>query len=336
MSEALRMPARSGLALLLSLGCAHTGKTAASGAPEAGPAADITGVWDWIVSSSDDDNNKRVEQEEWHLLQASGSVHGYYLRTVTVVSGDDTLFRCNRQKRFQKRMRFDVSGRVMGTEVVLQETGVDIEPGPCSAPLRGLQSYRGRATAQSLTLMWDSEAQSGARLRGQQVLFRRPPDEGSGREEHATVATQPFEHAAEPPAAQISGTWIWEMRGVGWDGDAKVEQEEWHLSQTGNLVRGYYDRIVTSISSDGHPYRCNQQTQFATVTRYQIEGSISGRDIQIREVSFDAKPSACEDRPQRRLDVYHGEVASEEIRLSWGTGQQVLRRSRPQVPTSSF
>jgi hypothetical protein len=293
-------------------------------------------VWDWIVSSADEDNNKRVEQEEWHLLQRDGQVSGFYLRTVTVVSGDDNLFRCNGQKRFQKRMRFDVTGRVAGSDVALRETGVEVEPGPCSAPLHGLQNYHGRASGQSLTLQWDADLPSGARQRGQQVLFRRPPEEGGG-DEAARRPPQPFEHAAEPPATQISGTWTWEMRGMGWDGDAKVEQEEWHLSQTGNVLRGYYDRIVTSISTDGHPYRCNQQTQFATVTRYQIEGTISGQDVQIRELSFDVKPSPCEERPQRRLDVYRGMVSTpEEIRLSWGTGQQVLRRNRPQVPTSSF
>ena len=72
------------------------------------------------------------------------------------------------------------------------------------------------------------------------------------------------------------------------------------------------------------------------MTRYQVEGSISGRDVQIREISFDAKPSPCEERPQRRLDIYRGVVTPEEIKLSWGTGQQVLHRNRPQVPTSSF
>src|SRR5262245_45565756 len=186
----------------LLAGCAHGQKTPA----QSEKSADLNGTWDWIVSASDEDNNKRVEQEEWHLRQMDGIIDGFYLRTVTVVSGDDNLFRCNGQKRFQKRIRFDVSGRVTGGEVMLRETNVDIEPGPCSAPLHALQTYRGRATGQSLTLIWDAEMATGARARGQQVLFRRPAEE-PGRAEQ--VAQRPLEHSQEPPAAQIAGTWIW-------------------------------------------------------------------------------------------------------------------------------
>jgi len=319
--------------VLLAVGCAHGGASSSAGR-DLGPLSNVSGTWDWIVSTSDEDNNKRIEQEEWHLRQSGDALDGDYLRTVTVISGDDNLFRCNGEKRFQKRMRFQVQGRVRGAQVQLREVGVEIEPGPCGLPVHSLQTYEGRTAGQSLTLSWDAEMPSGLHQRGQQVLFRRPPEEPGARAASHEEAS--FAHTQEPPAAQISGTWTWEMRGLGWDGDAKVEQEEWHLQQSGGSIHGYYDRIVTSISTDGHPYRCNQQTQFATVTRYQVEGSISGHEIQIREVSYDARPSPCEERPQRRLDVYHGNVMPDEIRLSWGTGQQILHRSRPQVPTSSF
>jgi hypothetical protein len=322
-------PRLSALAALCAPACAHVQPSSGgSAAPEKRPS-NLSGVWDWILSSTDDDNNKRIEQEEWHLEQRGDVIDGFYYRLVTVISGDDNLFRCNGQRKFQKRMQFRVQGQVRGQEVVLRESGVDVEPGPCGTPVRELQSYIGRTSGQSLTLTWDAELPSGLHQRGQQVLFRRPLEQAAAR-------IEPLQRAAEPPALQVSGIWTWEMRGLGWDGDTKVEQEEWHLQQAGAAIHGYYDRIVTSISSDGHPYRCNQQTQFATVTRYQVEGSVSGYDIQIRETSFDAKPSPCEERPQRRLDAYRGSVAPEEIRLSWGTGQQVLRRNRAQVPTSSF
>jgi hypothetical protein len=337
MSRKLRPAAVLPLALTLCmpvswLGCAHPGGTRAPGGPAG--AGNVSGVWDWIVSANDEDNNKRIEQEEWHLRQAGSAVEGFYVRTLTVVSGDDNLFRCNGQRRFQKRMRFQVEGQVAGSDLLVREVGVEVEPGPCGVPVHGLQSYSGRIGERSLTLHWDAELSPGMRQPRQQVLYRRPPDQGGDGQ----TASHPsaFETPATGPAVHVAGTWTWEVRGVGWDGDAKVEQEEWHLQQVGNVLRGYYDRIVTSISSDGHPYRCNQQTQFATVTRYQVEGSVSGSDIQIRELSFEAKPSPCEERPQRRLDVYRGSALGEEIRLSWGTGQQVLRRSRPPVPTSSF
>jgi hypothetical protein len=198
-----------------------------------------------------------------------------------------------------------------------------------------LQNYRGRWNGESLMLTWDAQMPTGMRQRGLQVLYRRPL-QATDEETHEPMPVESIATAAEPPSAQISGTWTWEMRGLGWDGDAKIEQEEWHLQQSGNVIRGYYDRVVTSVSTDGHPYRCNQQTQFATLTRYQVEGQISGSEVLIREVSYDTKPSQCEERPQRRLDAYRGNVAGDEIILVWGTGKQVLKRTRTQVPTRSF
>jgi hypothetical protein len=297
----------------------------------------LTGVWDWIISSNDDDNNRRIEQEEWHLSQDGDQIDGFYLRTVTVVSGDENLFRCNGEKRFQKRMRFRVHGRMSAGDVALRETDIEVEPGPCGTAMHALQAYIGRANERSLTLMWETEMPSGMHQRGQQVLFRRPPgDEPQAGIEVPAHPNDKRAFHAEAPAALVTGTWTWETHGVDFYGDTKVEQEEWHLAQTGNELRGYYDRIVTSISSDGLAYRCNQQTQYATYTRYQVEGVITGHEIRIRELSYDAKPSACEERPQRRLDSYAGTAEESEIRLSWGSGQQVLKRSHPQVPTSTF
>src|SRR5207245_1511286 len=132
------------------------------------------------------------------------------------------LFRCNGEKRFQKRMRFHVAGHVAGPRVELRETGVEIEPGPCGMPVRALQTYEGRSAGQSLTLTWVAETPMGPRT-GQQILFRRPAEETGAQA--ASQKTEPFRPGGEPPATQIGGTWIWEMRGLGWDGDAKVEQE---------------------------------------------------------------------------------------------------------------
>ena len=39
---------------------------------------------------------------------------------------------------------------------------------------------------------------------------------------------------------------------------------------------------------------------------------------------------------KRRLDVYQGKVTTDEIRLIWGMGGQILRRPRPDVPTQRF
>src|SRR5262245_11146007 len=121
MSITLRSLGVQAFAGLLAAGCAHAAGTAEG----KGAHVNVSGTWDWIVSTNDDDNNKRIEQEEWHLRQAGQVLDGEYMRTVTVVSGDENLFRCNGEKRFQKRMRFRVQGRIAGPRIELRETGVE-------------------------------------------------------------------------------------------------------------------------------------------------------------------------------------------------------------------
>ena len=45
--------------------------------------------------------------------------------------------------------------------------------------------------------------------------------------------------------------------------------------------------------------------------------------------------SPCDDG-RRRLDAYQGQAVPGEIRLLWGVGTQILKRSRPNVPTQRF
>jgi hypothetical protein len=137
-------------------------------------------------------------------------------------------------------------------------------------------------------------------------------------------------------AADVSGMWIWEHQGAVPGGDQKQEREEWHVEQTGSKISGYYDRIVHQVSTDGHAYRCSMALEFQIATRYQFSGDVNGDDVRIVESSYEVlSPSAC-DNGKRRLDIYQGKVSSDEIRLVWGMGGQILRRPRPDVPTQRF
>ena len=119
-------------------------------------------------------------------------------------------------------------------------------------------------------------------------------------------------------------------------GDEKQEREEWHVTQDGSRLTGYYDRIVHQVSIDGNAYRCSMSLDFQIATRYKITGEVRGNQVIIYEHSFEVlQPSAC-DNGKRRLDAYEGQVSPEEIRLVWGVGGQVLRRPRPDVPTQRF
>ena len=129
--------------------------------------------------------------------------------------------------------------------------------------------------------------------------------------------------------ADVSGLWIWEHQGSVPGGDQKQEREEWHVEQNGSKISGYYDRIVHQVSTDGHAYRCSMALEFQIATRYQFSGDVSGDEVRIIESSYEVlSPSAC-DNGKRRLDVYQGKVSTDEIRLVWGMGGQILRRPRP-------
>jgi hypothetical protein len=108
----------------------------------------------------------------------------------------------------------------------------------------------------------------------------------------------------------------------------RVEQEEWHLSQTGAHIEGYYDRAVTLMSTDERLFRCNQKLGFTKVTRVRVAGHLDGERVLIREVSFEAKPGPCDDGA-RNLVEYQGVIRGSTLALRWGpeAGQTLVRRS---------
>src|SRR5215212_7164782 len=40
-------------------------------------------------------------------------------------------------------------------------------------------------------------------------------------------------------------------------GDTRIEKQEWHLSQAGGAITGYYIAALTFVSGDGRPYACS-------------------------------------------------------------------------------
>src|SRR6516225_684804 len=151
------------MSLSLAAGCATTGKrpvaSAASAPVPRDPAApEVSGVWDWMFRSTDDQGDMRVEQEEWHLLQKGGHLEGYYDRAVTMMSVDERLFRCNQRLGFTKTTRVRVAGQVEGDKIVLREVGVEAKPGPCDDGARNLVAYIGVLRGATLALRWGPEA----------------------------------------------------------------------------------------------------------------------------------------------------------------------------------
>jgi hypothetical protein len=319
----LALAAAMGLA---ASGCAHAPETRAAAPTRPTTAGqtvrpDATGIWDWSFRSRDDQGDERLEQEEWHLSQKNGVVEGYYDRIVDMKSLDDRLFRCNQKVSFTKYTRVRLAGRIEGMRVVLREVAFEAKPGPCDDGARNLVEYWGVLTGPHLSLRWGSEA-------GQQTLIRRIDQGRTPLVEFVNFADRPTEHARTPGgmSVPVGGTWEWELRSIDAEGDERLEREEWHLAETPDGVKGYYDRTVKRVRGEGR-FACGE-SRFETATRYTIVGQRVGERLMLTEVDYKSEPSKC-DNALRRLDTYRGSLNDgESLVLSWGSGSQLLRRKR--------
>jgi hypothetical protein len=309
----------------------------------AAAGAQLSGVWDGINRTTIDAGigagDTRIEKQEWHLTQEGDAIAGYYIAALTFVSGDGRPYVCSRQPQFSTMQRFDVSGRVRAGAIEIEEVTQRAAQSRCDPGARRLSRYSGQLRGDVLTIVSDG-------LR--QTLYRnRAPGQGDDAAPAPALATaapeSPFPALTDGQAAlqsqqpvDVSGLWVWEHRGMAPGGDDKQEREEWHVTQDGARLSGYYDRVVRQVSVDGHAYRCSMSLDFQISTRYQISGEVRGTELVIYENSFEVlDPSSC-DNGKRRLDAYEGQASADELRLVWGVGGQVLRRAHPDVPTQRF
>lgn len=329
-SVAVLLPwAVAGMIGFFAFGCAHPPVLVATTHPPLPPPvslAETSGVWDWVFRSTNTQGDVRVEQEEWHLQQKGQDVQGYYDRSVTMMSTDERLFRCNRQMGFTRYTRVRVAGTVAGEKLMLREVGFEARPGPCDDGARNLVHYVGVVGQATIKLQWAPDAG--------QTLHRR---DGAGVADAIDPAAKRLLTEVAAPAragdvrsmgAGLGGTWEWELKSIDAEGDERIEREVWHLTEDADGIGGYYERIVERVRGDG-AFACNAADRFATTTRYTVRGARMGDKLTLTETDFKAGKSAC-DNGQRRLDTYHGVVSPEgdEIVLSWGPGNQLLRRRR--------
>ena len=73
----------------------------------------------------------------------------------------------------------------------------------------------------------------------------------------------------------------------------------------GPQIEGYYDRVVTLMSTDERLFRCNQKLGFTKTTRVKISGRIDGDRVTLRETAYQAAASPCDDGA-RNLVAYVG------------------------------
>ncbi|HEY6477075.1 MAG TPA: hypothetical protein VI456_10870 [Polyangia bacterium] len=332
-------------------GCATRSAPPATLPARAVPA-EISGIWDALsrttIAEGIGAGDTRIEKQEWHLSQAGSAISGYYIAALTFVSGDGRPYVCNRLPQFSATQRFSVAGRVRDGKIEIEEKEqrATEEGNRCDPGQKQLARYSGRLEGDVLTLTNGPRRQTLYRIHqpGQaevQVANAAEPPEPMSQEPSVPDRSPdrpqaPTTAVASLPPADVSGMWIWEHAGVVPGGDEKQEREEWHVTQDGAKLSGYYDRVVHQVSTDGQAYRCSMALDFQIVTRYQFRGEVQGSKVMIFESSFEVlNPNAC-DNGKRRLDAYEGQASTDELRLVWGVGGQVLRRPRPDVPTQRF
>jgi hypothetical protein len=344
------------LSIVTAAGCAaHRATPVATNLAASGP--EISGVWDAVSHATIGDGagagDVRIEKQEWHLTQSGSAIRGYYIAALTFVSGDGRPYVCSRQPQFSTMQRFEVAGRVRDGSIEIQETGLagSAAQNRCDPGTRQLARYRGLLDGDVLTLVSGQRQTRLYRIRNQvgggsetvlaDAAPRQRPAGGASAEldgdgQATSASTQPEAPIFSATTFDVSGMWIWEHQGSIPGGDQKQEREEWHVTQQGSRLSGYYDRIVHQVSTDGHAYRCSMALDFQIATRYQFSGDVRGDEVRIFESSYEVlSPSAC-DNGKRRLDAYKGKASTDEIRLLWGVGGQILRRPRPDVPTQRF
>src|SRR4051794_18331605 len=95
--------------VMLALGgCATVGTKIPS------PATTVAGIWEGVFRSTIGqgvgEGDTRIEHQAWSLTQRGGTVSGYYVVEVTMISGDGRPYLCNKEPRFSTLLRMDVRG----------------------------------------------------------------------------------------------------------------------------------------------------------------------------------------------------------------------------------
>ena len=228
----MRFPGLFCCAVLVATGgCAtHPPPPVAAAAPARPHASEVSGVWDGMNQSTIEvglgAGDVRIEKQEWHLTQAGNNISGYYIAALTFVSGDGRPYVCNRQPRFSATRRFDVSGRVQGGVVEIEELEQQLasQAGRCDPGLRQLARYRGKLDGDVLTLMSGGQRQTLYRIHhpesADSLVAQASPLPTGKAEASLPEQSGPLQALASGgPPADVSGMWVWEHNGVVPGGD---------------------------------------------------------------------------------------------------------------------
>ena len=331
--------------VLGGLACVYTlaacSGAASFGRPQPVAVGDVTGTWEGSFERDTSEgrlSDREIERHTWRLQQVGDRVRGVLFVELTRISRDGRPFVCSGRSQLTAWLTSEVAGQRRGDAMVIAEARSPHSEGQCQPPKRDPARYHARLSGDALLVTDGTHEQ---RLVRRHSAKPRPSPTtaelslGAGATTLALVGPPP-NVGSKGHAAKVQGHWVWEQQAQLPNGDMKREREEWHLVQEGSEVLGFYDRTVEQRSTDGRLYRCNGSLDFRTITRYEVRGTLAAGRFAFAEHGFEVLEGGPCDDGRRQLDNYEGEVRDAEIVLSFGVGQQVLRRARPNVPTQRF
>src|ERR1022692_1169347 len=137
--------------------------------------------------------------------------------------------------------------------------------------------------------------------------------------------------AAHAGGSEVSGIWDAMSQttigeGIG-AGDTRIEKQEWHLTQDGGSITGYYIAALTFVSGDGRPYVCSRQPQFSAMQRFNVAGRVRGGQVEIQELEQRAAQAGNHCDPGlRQLARYDGRLDGDVLTLVSGVQRETLYR----------
>ena len=303
------------LVVVTASSCSQPASTSAPARPLPPPqqlsALDLAGDWRWLYRT-EERNTSRVENEQWRLRadpKSPAQLIGRYVRSVEVSSLDHTVFQCNERPTYRQTTVYDVVAQVIGSEVVVKETGYQTEPSPCDHGFRHLDEYHAEIAAGRLALRWGQ---------GTQTLW------------HIGESKLPPLEPPWPSSYAPTGTWRWTATSIDATGNVHDEVEWWEISRRNETrLDATYRRRVTVRSPDGTTViACAGKPSWTFDDAYVLEGQKEEDHWHFHELAVAPGDHPClRATPKRTLDEATAEQIGEYFILEWrGKRREILYR----------
>lgn len=254
-----------------------------------------SGIYSFAETKTSLSGDTLAVQERWILHRKGDRVWGWYIRRLDRQSGDGRVYRCSRTTRYGVLMAFTFVGRPRSSGFTLEETDAYVQPGPCAPRQLRLDRCHLRPRTDGMLLRCPTE-------RRLKRLSGLPAQGASG-------GVYGWAGPVTPRA----------------DGSRQRVTEQWHLLELAGKLHGFYTRAKRITARAGSKHKCNGKPTLVRRRLYLVGGTRRGDGVTLHELTALHRPGPCADS-KVRLDTYRGSLAGGSLNLSWGRGNQTLKR----------